>query len=124
MKTYHVLGETLGKADVVALLNKVAQSKGVLVSVTAGETLVGHIEEGEVSLVLDDLADLLPLLLGRVNTGGVVGAGMEQEDATLGSGLDVGNQALEVEADGVLVVVAVLLDLEAGIAEDGLVVGP
>ena len=52
--THHVLGERLAEGDVVALLNKVADSKGVLVGVTAGETLVGHIEEGKVATLLDD----------------------------------------------------------------------
>lgn len=108
----------------MALLNKVANSKGVLVSVAAGKALVGHVEEGKVILLLDNLGDLLPLLRGGVDAGRVVGAGVEQEDAAQGSGLEVGNQAVKVEADGVIVVVAVGLDLEAGIAEDSLVVGP
>jgi hypothetical protein len=108
----------------VTLLDKVAQGEGVLICVAAGEALVGHVEEGEVVLVLDGLADFLPLLLGRVDTGGVMCAGVEQEDAALGGGLDVGQHAVEVEPDGLLVVVAILLDVEAGIVEDGLVVGP
>lgn len=120
----HVLGETLAKSDVVALLDEVAGSKGILVGVTASKALVGHVEEGEVALLLHDIADLAPLGLGRVDTGGVVSASVEEDDAALGSGLDVGNQTLEVEANGVLVVVAVLGDLETGVGEDGLVVSP
>jgi hypothetical protein len=120
----HVLGERLAQSDVVALLNEVAGSEGILVSVTAGKALISHVEEGEVVLLFHDIADLAPLGLGRVDTGGVVGAGVEQDDALLGGGLDVGDQTLEVEADGLLVVVAVLSDLETGIREDGLVVGP
>lgn len=120
----HVLGETLAKSDVVALLDEVAGSKGILVSVTAGKALVGHVEEGEVTLLLHDIADLAPLGLGRVDTGGVVSASVEQDDAALGSGLDVGNQTLEVETNGVLVVVAVLGNLETGVGEDSLVVSP
>lgn len=120
----HVLGETLAKSDVVTLLDEVAGSKGILVGVTAGKALVGHVEEGEVALLLHDIADLAPLGLGRVDTGGVVSASVEEDDAALGSGLDVGNQTLEVEANGVLVVVAVLGDLETGVGEDGLVVSP
>jgi hypothetical protein len=108
----------------VALLDEVTGSKGILVGVTAGETLVGHVEEGEVALLLHDIADLAPLVLGRVNTGRVVGTGVQQDDAVVGGGLDVGNQTLKVQTDGVLVVVAVLLDLETGVLEDGVVVGP
>ena len=108
----------------MALLDEVTGSKGILVSVTAGEALVGHVEEGEVALLLHDIADLAPLVLGGVNTGRVVGTGVQQDDAVVGGGLDVGNQALKVQTDGVLVVVTVLLDLEAGVLEDGVVVGP
>jgi hypothetical protein len=120
----HVLGEGLSQADVVALLDKVADGKGVLVGVTRSEALVGHVEERVVASLLDGVAQLPPLSLGRVDTSGVVGASVEQEDAALGSSLDVGKHALEVEANGVLVIVSVLLDLEAGILEDGAVVGP
>lgn len=123
-ETYHVLGEGLREADVVALLDKVPDGERVLVDVAAGEALVGHVEEAVVALRLDGGLDLLPLLDGRVDAGGVVGAGVEEEDALLGRGLEVGEQALKVEADGVLVVVAVLLDGQAGVLEDGGVVGP
>lgn len=101
-----------------------AQSESILVSVTTGEALVSHVEEGKVSLSLDGLRDLLPLLLGGINTSGVVRASVEQEDAALGSGLDISDHALKVEADGLLVVVAVLLNLQTGVEEDSLVVRP
>ena len=120
----HVLGEGLGQADVVALLDEIADGKGVLVDVAGSEALVGHVEEGVVALVLDDGLDLLPLLGGGVDTGGVVGAGVEEEDGVVGGGLEVADQTLEVEPDGVLVVVSILGDLETGVTEDGAVVGP
>jgi hypothetical protein len=122
--TYHVLGERLAKSNVVALLNKVANSESILVGVTTGEALVSHIEEGEVTLLLDNIRDLLPLLLARVNTSGVVSTSVEKEDTAVGGRLDVSNQTLKVEADGLLVIVAVLLNLKAGVVEDGLVVSP
>jgi hypothetical protein len=123
-RTHHVLGKGLAQSDVVALLDEVTGSKGILVGVTAGKALVGHIEEGEVALLLHDIADLAPLVLGGVNTGRVVGTGVQQDDAVLGGSLDIGKQTVEVQTNGVLVVVAVLLDLEARVLEDGVVVGP
>ena len=120
----HVLGKRLGQADVVALGDEVAHGEGVLVDVARGETLVGHVEEGEVTLGLDGLLDLHPLLGSRVDTGRVVGAGVEEEDGALGGGVDVAEHAVEVEADGVGVIVGVLLDGQAGVLEDGGVVGP
>lgn len=45
-------------------------------------------------------------------------------DRLRGSVLEVVDHAIEIEANGVLVVVLVLLDLEAGVLEDGGVVSP
>lgn len=120
----HVLGERLSQAGAETLLDEVTESEGVLGGVTTGKALVGHVEEGVVVASLDSLSDLNPLLLGRVYTSRVVGTGVEQDNAVLGHGLDVGHHAVKVEANGVLVVVAVLLDLEAGVLEDSVVVGP
>ena len=122
--TYHVLGERLGEQNLVAILDELTDGKGIAVRVAAGKALVGHVEEGQVTHLGENLGDFLPLLGGRIDTGGVVSAGVEEERAAGGSTLEVLNHALKVEADGVLVVVAVLLDLEARVLEDGLVVGP
>ncbi len=122
--SYHVLSETLAQGNVVALLDEVPGSKGITVSITTGKALVGHVEESKVALLLHDVRNLAPLVLSRVDTGGVVGASMEQNDAVVGGSLKVGNQALEVEANGVLVVVTVLLNFQARVLEDGVVVGP
>ena len=108
----------------MALLDEVAGSKSILVSVTTGKALVGHVEESKVTLLLHDIANLAPLVLSRVNTGRVVGTGVQQNDAVVRGSLDVGNQTLKVQTNGVLVVVAVLLNLQTGILEDGVVVGP
>ena len=124
VKTYHVLGETLAQSDVVALSDEVARGKSILVSVAAGEALVSHVEESEVTLLLHDIANLAPLSLSRVNTSGVVSTGVKQDNAALGSRLDILDQTLKVQTDGVLVVVAVLLDLKARVLEDSVVVGP
>jgi hypothetical protein len=120
----HVLGKGLAQSNVVALLNEVADSESILVGVTASKTLVGHVEEGKVLLLLDDIGDLLPLLLGGIYTSRVVGAGVEKEDTAVRGSLDVSNHTLEVETDSLLVVVAVLLDLKTGVVEDSLVVSP
>lgn len=108
----------------MALLHKVTRGERILVRITTSKTLVGHVEEGKVALLLHDIADLAPLVLSWVNTGGVVSARVEQDDAVVRGSLDVGEQTVEVEADGVLVVVAVLLHLKTGIRENSVVVGP
>lgn len=120
----HVLGERLGQAGVVALLDKVAQRKGILVGITAGEALVGHVEEDIVVTSLDGSLNCLPLFGSGVDTGRIVGAGVEEEHAALGSGVDIVDHTIKVQANRVLVVVAVLLDLQPRVLEDSSVVGP
>lgn len=100
------------------------ESESITVDVSAGESLISHVKEGEVALLLHDLSDLAPLGLGRINTGRVVGTGMQQDDAVGGNGLQIFNQTLEIKTNGVLVVVPVFLNLEARVLEDGTVVGP
>ena len=122
--THHVLGETLAQRNVVTLLHEVTRGERITVRVSTGEALVRHVEEGKVALLLHDIANLAPLVLSRVNTGRVVRAGVEHDDAVVGGSLDVCNQTLEVETNGVLVVVAVLLHLQTGVLENSVVVGP
>ena len=76
------------------------------------------------ALLLHHLANLLPLGLSGINARGVVSASMEKDDALRRGRLEIRNQTLKVKPNGVLIVVAVLLDLEAGILEDGTVVRP
>lgn len=83
----HVLGKGLGEGNQVTVLDELAESIGILVSVSRGETLVGHVEEGKVASILDNLRELIPLSLAGVDTGRVVSAGVQQDDRTLGGGL-------------------------------------
>jgi hypothetical protein len=108
----------------VTLLDEVSRGESITVRVTTGKALVGHIEESEVALLFHDIANLAPLVLGGINTGGVVSTGVQQDDAVVGSGLDVSDEALEVKANSVLVVVTVGRDLHSGVLEDGGMVGP
>ena len=81
----HVLREGLGQSDLVTLLDEVADGESVLSGVSGSETLVRHVEEGEEFLLLDEIRDFLPLGRGWVDTSGVVGAGVQENDSTLGS---------------------------------------
>lgn len=108
----------------MTLLDEVSRGESITVRVTTGKALVGHIKESEVALLLHDIANLAPLVLGGINTGGVVSTGVQQDDAVVGSGLDVSDEALEVKANSVLVVVTVGGDLHSGVLEDGGMVGP
>jgi hypothetical protein len=108
----------------VTLLDEVADGESILVRVSTGKALIGHVEEGVVTILLDDIAQSTPLLLGGVDTSGVVCASVKQDNAALGHLLNVLDHTLKVEPDGVLVVVTVFLDLETRVLEDGVVVCP
>jgi hypothetical protein len=71
----------------VTVLDELAESVGILVSASRSETLVGHVEEGKVTSILDNLGELIPLSLARVDSSRVVSASVQQDDRTLGGGL-------------------------------------
>lgn len=72
------LGERLTEDDLVTLLNKVSYGKSVTDNVARCETLVSHVEQGKMPLGFEQIAQLLPLLLRRVDTSRVLGTGMEE----------------------------------------------
>ena len=96
----------------------------VLLEVTRGEALVGTIEGGEELLSLDNLEDLLPLGLSGVDSSWVVGTDVEHDNGVILSGVKIFLQALEVEALGLLAVVAVILPFVADEVSDRSMDGP
>lgn len=119
-----VFGEGLGDNELEALLDEIADGARVTVEISRSKTLVGGVEEGKVVLLADHLGDLAPLLLGGVDAGGVVGAGMEKDDTTVWGGGDGSLHAVDIEAFCLLVKVRVGGDGHAHVGEDLIVVGP
>lgn len=119
-----ILGERLRDAEFEALLDEVADGPGVVFEVARGEALVGAVEEGEVGFGADDLGDVGPLGVGEVDAGGVVGAGVQEDDAAFGGGFDGGAHAVVVEAFGLRGEVRVGFYGEVDVGEDLVVVGP
>lgn len=64
----------------MTLGNKVANGESIASNVSRSEALVGHIEEGEEFLLLGNIGEGGPLLGGGVDTGGVVGTRVEEDD--------------------------------------------
>lgn len=95
-----VLCEGLRDAQLEALLDEVADGPGVADEIAGCEALVGGVEEGEVRAGAHDFCDLLPLILGWVDAGGVVGAGVEQDYGAGGRCLQRAEHAVEVKALG------------------------
>lgn len=119
-----VLSEGLGDAQFETLVYEVADSPSVADQIARGETLVRGVEEGEVVLFFHDGCDLFPLVLGRVDAGGVVGAGVEEDDRAGRRCLQRLEHTGEIEAFGLFGEVGVGGQLEADVCEDLVVVGP
>lgn len=83
-----VLGKGLRHAELEALRDEVADRPGVVLKIAGRKALIGAVEEGEVLLGGDQFGELGPLRVGEIDTGGVVGTGMQENDAPLGGVLD------------------------------------
>lgn len=120
----HDFGKRLSDDHLKASVKEVTQTNTVLVEVTGDKALISSVEEGIEAVLFANAGDFFPLSESRVDAGGVVGASV-QEDGRAGSGvLQVRNHAIEVEALGLLVEVAVVANLQASSGEDGVVVAP
>ena len=120
----HNFGKGLSNDHLKASVQEVTQTNTILVEVASDEALISSVEEGIEEVLLANASNLLPLSESRVDTGGVVGACV-QEHGRAGSGvLQVLDHAIEVQALGLLVEVAVGAHLKASSSEDGVVVAP
>lgn len=68
----------------MTILFEQSHSKRILVAITTGESLIGHVKEWIEVALLDQLRQLGPLLGVRVNAGRVVCACVQQDDGALG----------------------------------------
>lgn len=108
----------------MTLLHEVADREGIFVGISGGKTLIGHVEECVVATRLDSFTDIFPLFNSWIDTGWIVCTCVKQEDASLGSSLDICDHALKVETNCVFIVVSVLFDGQARVFEDSSMVCP
>src|SRR5579862_7134083 len=107
-----VFGEGLGNAELKTFGDEVTEGPGIVGEVTACEALISAVEEWEVAFGPYNGGDFSPLLLCGVYSCGVVGAGMEEYDASFRGSSKSGDHATEVKALGRGVEVRVGLDRE------------
>ena len=81
----HVLREGLGESNLVTLLDEMTNGEGIFGSVSRGKALVCHVKEGEELFFLDNVRNFFPLGRGWIDTSGVMSAGVQEDDSTLGS---------------------------------------
>ena len=119
-----VLGKRLGNAQFKALVDKVSNSPRVAYQVARREPLIGTVEEGEMLPLANDLCDKLPLLLGRIDAGRVVGAGVQEHDGPRQRGTKGEEHAFKVEALGFGREVRVFDHVQTDIVKDLVVISP
>jgi len=113
-----VLGETLADQRWDAASDEFPDSPGIPVQITAGETLVGAVEEGVVTLLQHHVGDLTPLFPGRIDTGWIMSAGVEKKDGTIWSGGKIAEQLIEGKTNGLGIVVFVGEGIDSDVPED------
>jgi len=118
-----VLGEGLGGEELEPLPGQ--RSDGCSVDFhSVAKPLVREVEEGEPAALAGEAGHFLPLLGRQVGPGGVVAAGVQDDDIAGGNALERFEQGVRAQLHGAGVEVGVGLDGEAGGLEDALVVGP
>lgn len=75
-----ILRERLSDTELEALLGEIANGPRVADQITGREALIGGVEEGEMLTLADHRGDFLPLLLGGIYAGRVMGTGVEKDD--------------------------------------------
>ena len=120
----HDLGKGLGNDHLEALIDEKAQSEGISVKGTGSEALIGGIEERIELSAFANFSNLTPLCLSGVDTGGVVGASVEEDAGTWCSSIQVSKHAVDIKSLGCLVEVSVLTDIDASTGEDLVMVAP
>jgi len=65
--------------------DKLSDRPGIFIQITAGESLIRTVEEGEMTFLNHNVGDCVPLVSGRIHPCGVMGASVENHDRPVGS---------------------------------------
>ena len=80
--------------------------------------MVSAVQHDEMILALDDLKNLVPLSLSGINTSGVMGTNVEEDNLLVSSLVKILKHAIEIETFGVVIKVTVRLLLKTNAAWD------
>jgi hypothetical protein len=113
-----VLGETLADQQRDAASDEFPDSPSIPVQIAAGKTLIGTVEEGVVTLPYHHVRNPAPLFPGRIYAGRVVSTGVEEEDGTVWSVGEGGEEFVVSEAGSLGIVVLVSQRINSDVLED------
>src|SRR5690606_12822139 len=88
------------------------------------KALIGDVKERHQVALLDNLGDFAPLLKRGVNTGGIMAAGVQQNNSLPWQRVQAGQHALKIKSVGGGVVVGISVNLKPGTLEQGTMVFP
>jgi hypothetical protein len=94
----------------------------ISLQITAGEPLISGVKEGVVALLQHHVCDPTALFLGRIDTGRVMRAGMEEEDGTVQSGGKGTEELVAGKTNRLGIVILVGERIDSDVPEDGEVV--
>lgn len=95
-----ILGEGLCHTKLKPLRDEVAHRPGVIFKIARCEALIGAVKERKVLFRADEFGKFDPLSASEINTGRIMGTGMQQDDTARFGLLDGGTHAGKVEAFG------------------------
>lgn len=119
-----ILGEGLCHAELKPFGDEVPHRPGIVLETARCETLIGAVEKGKVFFRADERGEFGPLRADEINTGRIMGAGMQHDDTARWGLLDSRTHAGEVEAVRFFREVRVSLYWEIDVGEDLVVIGP
>ena len=120
----HNFGEGLSNDHFHAVVEEVAEAESVVVEVAGGEAVVGGVEEGVEPVLFADFEDLFPLVFGWVYTGGVVGAGVEEDCGAGGAFGEILEHAFDIETFSGGFKVSIVTGLNTSSSEHSFMVTP
>ena len=92
--------------------DKLPDRPGILIQVAAGETLIRTVEKGEMAFLHQNVGDCAPLVSRRINSCGVMGASVEDDNRPVGCAVKRREEASKVQSVCNRVVIRVCFDPE------------
>jgi len=107
-----------------SLFDEISDGPGILLKVSGGEALIGRVEEGNQGVSLANFSDFLPLFPSGVDSSGVVGTGMEEDNGSGNCVVEELDHGRDVRSSSLGVVVGILDPFQSSVFDNVFVVKP
>lgn len=121
----HIFGERHANCHLqFQFVNEVSNCKSILIDTSRVEPQICSVEKWEQVAFLHDLTKVLPLLLGRITTCGIMGASMQNHDRSWLSVLQGGQVRVDIQGLLAVVIVGKPFTLETKSFKHLIMIGP